>query len=57
MSSLARDIKLFEINEYLHGKYGASPAPVNEEVRAKIIGNDPVITHRPADDFDLNLMA
>ncbi len=40
-----------EINEYLHGKYGASPAPVNEEVRAKIIGNDPVITHRPADDL------
>lgn len=40
-----------EINEYLHGRYGASPAPVNEEVRAKIIGNDPVITYRPADDL------
>lgn len=40
-----------EINDYLHGKYGASPAPVNEEVRRKIIGDDPVITHRPADDL------
>lgn len=40
-----------EINEYLHGRYGASPAPVNEEIRKKIIGDDPVITHRPADDL------
>lgn len=40
-----------EIKEYLHGKYGASPAPVNEEIRHKIIGNDEVITHRPADDL------
>ena len=40
-----------EIKEYLHGRYGASPAPVNEEVRKKIIGDDPVITYRPADDL------
>ena len=40
-----------EINEYLHGKYGASPAPVDEDVRKKIIGDDKVITHRPADDL------
>jgi len=40
-----------EINEYLHGRYGASPAPVNEEVRKKIIGDDKVITYRPADDL------
>lgn len=40
-----------EISEYLHGRYGASPAPVNEEIRKKIIGDDPVITHRPADDL------
>ena len=40
-----------EINEYLHGRYGASPAPVNEEIRRKIIGDDLVITHRPADDL------
>ncbi len=40
-----------EINEYLHGKYGQSPAPVDEEIRKKIIGDDPVITYRPADDL------
>lgn len=40
-----------EINEYLHGRYGRSPAPVDEEVRKKIIGDDPVITYRPADDL------
>ena len=40
-----------EINEYLHGKYGKAPAPVDESIRTKIIGNDPVITHRPADDL------
>ena len=40
-----------EINEYLHGKYGKSPAPVDEDIRKKIIGDDPVITHRPADDL------
>ena len=40
-----------EINDYLHGKYGQSPAPVNEEIRTKIIGDDKVITHRPADDL------
>ena len=40
-----------EINEYLHGRYGASPAPVDEEIRRKIIGDDKVITYRPADDL------
>ena len=40
-----------EIKDYLHGKYGKSPAPVDEEVRKKIIGDDPVITYRPADDL------
>ena len=40
-----------EINDYLHGKYGASPAPVDEAIRHKIIGDDKVITHRPADDL------
>ena len=38
-----------EINEYLHGKYGQAPAPVNEEIKKKIIGDDEVITCRPAD--------
>ena len=40
-----------EINDYLHGKYGRAPAPVNEEIRHKIIGDDKVITYRPADDL------
>ena len=40
-----------EINDYLHGKYGKSPAPVNEEIRKKIIGDDTVIDYRPADDL------
>jgi oxaloacetate decarboxylase alpha subunit len=40
-----------EINDYLHGKYGRAPAPVNEEIRHKIIGDDEVITYRPADDL------
>ena len=35
----------------LRGEYGKLPAPVNEEVRKKCIGNDKVITHRPADDI------
>ena len=40
-----------EINDYLHGKYGKSPAPVDENIRKKIIGDDTVITYRPADDL------
>ena len=40
-----------EIKDYLKGKYGAAPAPVNEEIRKKIIGDAPVITYRPADDI------
>lgn len=38
-----------EIKDYLHGKYGQSPADVDEEIRKKIIGDDEVITCRPAD--------
>ena len=33
----------------LRGEYGKLPAPVNEEVRKMAIGNDKVITCRPAD--------
>ena len=35
----------------LRGEYGRLPAPVNEEVRKKCIGEETVITHRPADDI------
>ena len=38
-----------EIIEYLKGNYGKAPAEVNEEVRKKAIGDDEVITCRPAD--------
>ena len=33
----------------LRGEYGRLPAEVNEEVRKKAIGDDEVITCRPAD--------
>jgi pyruvate carboxylase subunit B len=38
-----------EVKDYVHGLYGKSPAPVNDEIRKLIIGNDEVITIRPAD--------
>lgn len=38
-----------EIKNYLKGKYGKSPAPIDEEFRKSIIGNDEVIDLRPAD--------
>lgn len=38
-----------EIKDYLHGFYGKAPAEVNPEVLHKIIGDDEVITYRPAD--------
>ena len=41
-----------EIKDYLHGLYGKAPAEVNEEVRKKIIGDDEVITYRPADKLE-----
>ncbi|HMA05046.1 MAG TPA: pyruvate/oxaloacetate carboxyltransferase [Methanomicrobiales archaeon] len=38
-----------EVKDYLRGLYGKPPGPVNEEVRRKIIGNEKVVTVRPAD--------
>ena len=38
-----------ESKALLRGEYGRLPAPVNEEVRKKAIGDDKVITCRPAD--------
>ncbi len=40
-----------EIKEYLHGFYGKSPAEVDENIRKMIIGDDEVITYRPADNI------
>ena len=38
-----------EVKDYVHGFYGRSPAPVNQEIQKQIIGDDNVITVRPAD--------
>ncbi len=38
-----------ESKAVLHGEYGALPGKVNEDVRKKAIGEDEVITCRPAD--------
>ena len=38
-----------ESKALLRGEYGKLPAPVNEEVRKKAIGDAEVITCRPAD--------
>lgn len=38
-----------EIKNLLRGLYGATPGPVNEEVRQEAIGSEEVITCRPAD--------
>ncbi|MCM1991651.1 oxaloacetate decarboxylase subunit alpha [Oceanirhabdus seepicola] len=38
-----------EIKDYVKGLYGKSPAPINEDIKKKIIGNEEVITVRPAD--------
>ena len=40
-----------ESKDLLAGRYGRLPAPVNEEVRKKCIGDEKVITHRFADDL------
>ncbi|MBR7049975.1 MAG: pyruvate/oxaloacetate carboxyltransferase, partial [Methanobrevibacter sp.] len=38
-----------EVKEYMKGMYGKSPAPVNAEISKRIIGDEEVITCRPAD--------
>jgi len=38
-----------EVKNYLRGLYGVTPAPVNEQVRQEIIGEEKPITGRPAD--------
>lgn len=38
-----------EVKDYVHGLYGKSPAPVGDEIRRLIIGDDDVVTVRPAD--------
>lgn len=38
-----------ELKDYVKGFYGKPPAPINEEVKKKIIGDEKPITCRPAD--------
>ena len=40
-----------ESKALLRGEYGRLPGEVNEDMRKKCIGDDKVITHRPADDI------
>lgn len=44
-----------EVKNYVRGLYGKSPAPVGDEIRHKIIGNEDVITCRPADKLEPEL--
>jgi pyruvate carboxylase subunit B len=41
-----------EVRQYLAGFYGRPPAPVNEEVRRKVLGESTVIADRPADHIE-----
>ncbi len=38
-----------EIKAYLHGEYGRAPGEVNEELRKKVLGDEPVVECRYAD--------
>jgi oxaloacetate decarboxylase alpha subunit len=38
-----------EVRDYVKGLYGRSPAPLKDEIRKKILGNEAPITVRPAD--------
>lgn len=38
-----------EIKDYVRGLYGQAPAPIDPQVKEKIIGQEPVLTVRPAD--------
>jgi pyruvate carboxylase subunit B len=38
-----------EVKDYVRGYYGRTPAPVSDEIRKMIIGDEEVITVRPAD--------
>jgi pyruvate carboxylase subunit B len=38
-----------EVKDYVKGLYGKPPAPISEKIKLKIIGDERVITRRPAD--------
>lgn len=40
-----------EFKAMVKGEYGKTPASISKEITKKIIGDEPVISHRPADDI------
>lgn len=40
-----------EVKDLVRGKYGRTPAPIDPEFVKMIVGDEPIITHRPADDI------
>lgn len=40
-----------EVKDLVRGKYGRTPIPISDEIRKAVIGDEPIITHRPADDI------
>ncbi len=40
-----------EVKDYVRGKYGRSPVPINKEFLKKILGDEKPIDHRPADEL------
>ncbi len=42
-------VKSREIKDYVRGLYGRPPAPISDEVRKMVIGDEEVVTIRPAD--------
>lgn len=44
-----------ETKQYMRGYYGRPPAPINEEARKMIIGDEKPITSRPADNLEPEL--
>lgn len=44
-----------EVKDIVRGKYGRVPGKIDEKFRKMCIGDEPVITHRPADDLEPEL--
>ncbi len=41
-----------EVKAYVRGEYGKAPAPIDEAIVKKVLGDESPITHRPADDLE-----
>jgi oxaloacetate decarboxylase alpha subunit len=40
-----------EVRDLIRGKYGHLPGPISPELREKVVGNEPFVDHRPANDI------